>query len=871
MQITKPQCLGLSFRPMEYRKRFGLCVSGYLHVPFQQSEQGTLWGEQSMWNLITKEMETPLIDEGISKLTSEFLVHGYAYPTAERRDAVAVRARLGSTEKTLFAFGDRWWDGKTVSAPQPFERMAIEWKNAYGGPDFPQNPVGKGRAEIDGVRWLPNLELPDSRLKTADQVIEPAGFGMLDVMHPQRAALRGTYDDVWLKEHSPGFAPDLNWKYFNFAPQDQWISGTLRGDEEFELENLHPTRPHIRGNLPGLRVRAFVGRKPAAGDASGARMREVSMQLTTVWFFPHAERMVLVYHGLTEALEDDAGDIHQLLGAVERLGEQHRKSDEHYLAALERRSVGPDAILYALCDTDFLPEGLDAADPSMEAQQASMKPEGLKEDAELRRAQVDVAMAQDLVRSRGQDPDALGIKMPQREKPPTPQEMPAYVEKLRQQMEEQRWAAVEDMVTQAEKVVEAVQVMKQKKLDPAELVHRGPPKFTADAQLRELDDLHSRAGKSFDRAAVEPKLRLLEMSKRDDYRQSAHLQHPARPLTGEAALERRREIEFLLSRDFRRWPGMDLTGVDLSNLDLRGVDLTGAWMESVDLTHSNLSRAKLTGAVLAHANLRSALLIRADLTKANLGSARLERTVFDQANLTETNFMRADIKKADFRGARMPSAQLLESRWAGADLSRAAMAGQIFYKLDLKGCEFADAQLANCNFIECDLTGIDFRGADLSSASFVTCAANGAIFASAKMSGVVFVQNTTLKGADFSAAVLNGANLGECDLTGARLVRAVLDEANLGRANLSACDARLAKAKGALLRKAVLCHANLSDVDFNGAILHNADLRGADLRGAHLFNADLSRVVLDTHVRLEGAVMERARTYPRHRPAAAPA
>ena len=120
MHIIKPQSLGILFRPMEYRKRFGVCVSGYLYVPLEHKEQPSLWREQSMWKFLSAEMKVPLIDEGIAKLTSEFLVHGYAYPDGKGLNAVAARARLGATEKTLLAFGDRYWDGSSPTRPAPF-------------------------------------------------------------------------------------------------------------------------------------------------------------------------------------------------------------------------------------------------------------------------------------------------------------------------------------------------------------------------------------------------------------------------------------------------------------------------------------------------------------------------------------------------------------------------------------------------------------------------------------------------------------------------------------------------------------------------------------------------------------------------------
>ena len=174
MLPLKPKQLGFFFKPVEYRKRFGMSISAYLHVPFAHSEGGTLWGEQSLWAFLGSEMEVPMIDEGVSKLTSEFLVHGSAYTQPDQRHAVAVRATLGGVSKTVLAFGDRYWDGKTISAPAPFERMPLQWSKAYGGPDFPANPQGKGRVAEEGLRWLPNLEHPASRIQTPDQAVVPA-------------------------------------------------------------------------------------------------------------------------------------------------------------------------------------------------------------------------------------------------------------------------------------------------------------------------------------------------------------------------------------------------------------------------------------------------------------------------------------------------------------------------------------------------------------------------------------------------------------------------------------------------------------------------------------------------------------------------
>lgn len=863
MHVIKPQSLGLSARPMEYRKRFGLCVSGYLHVPFAQAPRGTLWSEQSMWNFLAAEMAQPLIDEGIAKLTPEFLVHGNAYATAERPNAVAVRARLGETEKTVLAFGERHWDGGKASAPLPFERMPLAWTQAYGGDGFAPNPQGRGRSLVDGVRRLPNLEMPSSRLHGPDDVIVPAAFGPLDVMHPQRAALRGTYDDAWLKEHAPGFAPDLDWKYFNLAPKDQWLGAPLRGDEAFALENMHPSKPLIDGKLPALAVRAFANYAITSdgGNSAGHKLREIPMRLTTVWFYPHAERMVLIFQGLAEVSEDDASDVSHLIGGVERLGEA--KPAPHYLEVLAKRQDGKRAAVQALNDADLLPDTLDTVDPETERTQSLMRPDGLREEAQYRRGEIDVEMARDELRAQGKDPDALGVRMPPREKRPTAAELPAYLERIEKEMEKQQWAAVEDAVTQLENALAFAQKVGR---IPPDLVHRGPPTYRASAQLVEIEKGFALGDKSFDKSTMAQQLAQQELALHMDYLKNAHMQPPAHALQGERGIQARREIEWLLGRGIRVLPGIDLTGVDLSRLDLSGVDFSGAWLESANLEGANLSGANLRAAVLAHANLGNVIAIGANFQAANLGRARLGGAVFDKAKFSGTTLTHCNLAQTQLREAELNNVDLLHTTWGLADWSSFIGGGLLFYKLDLKGLVLAEAHLTSCNFIECDLEGVDFRGAQLTSASFVACRADRSNFAGARLAGATFAQKTSLAGADFTQADLQGANLGECRLDGARLVRARLDGANLSMARLEGCDARLASAQGALLRKAGLARTNLAGANFKEALLPRADLRGADLRNANLFGADLARVQLDADVRLEGALLQRARTYPRLTP-----
>lgn len=853
MQVTKPQALSLSTRPIEYRKRFGLCVTGCLHVPFTQEKHGSLWGEQSMWNFLSKEMVTPLIDEGVAKLTPEFLVHGNAYSTVERPNAGAARVRLGDKEKTILVFGDRYWDGGRVTAPKSFKSMPIEWQRAYGGKDFDANPLGKGRGETEGVNWLPNLELAHSRILKPNQTVMPAGFGQLDVMHPQRKKYQGTYDASYLKEHSPGFVPDMDWRYFNMAPEDQWMDKPLRGDEPFLLENLHPTQSRIDGKLPGLRARVFASYGLAAG---GTKLKEIPLRLTTVWFFPHAERFILLFQGLAEVGTDDGSDVVGLLGAVERLGQT--KSDEHYRKVLDLRSDAKMGGIHSLRDSDLLPDDIDICDPDLEEAKKAFATDSLQANAQFLRAQTEVAMAREQVRSMGEDPDAMGIKMPIREQPPTGDKLAAYMEKQLKEAEKQQWNALEDVLDQMEK---ALTFATEHKIDLAQLQHRGPPLYNAETQLQLLQESNQAVAK--DGSTVYAKLIKIEGAEKLGYLQAAHEQPKVPPMTKAQSASIRAEMVLASSKGFRYFEGLNFTGADLSELDLRGCNFAGAWLESVNFSKSNLSGADFSYAVLAHANFTDAIAVGGKFAGANLGRATLTGAIFDDTMLENATLMYCNFAQTHLRRAKLSHAQLLNTSWGKADWTGVIATGQTFYKLDLQGVVLAEANLAGCTFVECNLCSLDLRGANLQGSTFVTCKLDKALIQSAAAKGTVFVKGCTLISADFSQADFGGCNFGESDMTGIRMVKTVLDGANLSKAKVSDSDWRLSSAKGTLMRKTNMRGALLAGVNFQDAILHHADLRGADMRNCNLFAADMSRVKLDGDVKFDGALLKRARTWPR--------
>ncbi len=314
--------------------------------------------EQDLWQTIPDRLDSgAVLDQGMPKPVGEVLVTGSCFaPKDEKINASRVSLRVGDLHKSLYVFGNRYWTNVdrpmgNVTEPELFSEMALSYENAFGGKDFNRNPSGKGIHPVQmptgEIRIpLPNIENPDHMIANREDRPGPAGFGPLDMIWPQRMSKTGTYDDKWQKERWPYFPDDMNYEFFNTAPEDQFIPGFFKGGEEVLLENMHPDLPSIRSHLPRLRPRCFVTKykdlKPAREKEE--IFQEVKTHLDTVHFFPEILRGVAMYRGTTEILDDEYADVIRIFIATEKQ-DQEPESAEYYLEAQKKaadRSVPID-------------------------------------------------------------------------------------------------------------------------------------------------------------------------------------------------------------------------------------------------------------------------------------------------------------------------------------------------------------------------------------------------------------------------------------------------------------------------------------------------------------------------------------------------
>ena len=894
MKVIKPGALGILTRCYERERQFHMGVSVLAFIPLGVDELGPiLLGEIDMWKFTAVALGGGVLDAGIPKARSEFLVVSKAYaPGGKPQPAFSARAQVGGLTKEAEVHGDRIWRDRFATRAQPITEMPLDWAHAYGGPGSARNPLGKGHAEAEDQLWpLPNIEAPDRRIVSQRDRPEPICFGPIDITWPQRNSLAGTYDQDWLENLFPGFARDIDWGIHSIAQRDQQREGAWAGGESFRFDNMHPTRI-ISGALPRIRARVFISRSHTLGQPRPsfnavreaarrppAGLEEVDLALQTLWFFPDAERAVLIWQGSTRVAEEDGADVVHLLVAGEH--QDRPKPREHYSAALAARLDPEWGSLASLAEHELLPEDLASlTDQPPDEDQQLCATEGLGGQNLHRRMVRETQKARDIIAAEGLDPDIHGPAMPSPSPPPpSPREVPGLVKKLQSDAKLKQ--------AECEALVAAKKAEAERDVDDARIPgfdgkalreemnakQVGPPKFSAAAQRASLEAIAMECRRNgFIADEVEDMLadramytqwQEAERSMFDSYRLMAHHQDPA-PRTAPELREPTRERIRRAIAEREDFATLNFTGADLRGMDLRGADMTGAFLESADLGGADLRGCKLGRAVLAHADLTGTRLDGAVLERANLGKAIAARTVFagadmraailvetrldgvdlQRANITGAQLLRAHFDRVDARGLVGDKLNFLEVKFSSANFAGAALSGSNFIKLDLNGSSFAGATLEACTFVECEAPRIDFTGANLNNARFV----NGCMLDGAQMSGASLknanLRGTSLEAANLRMAVLDGADLCECNLARARLYRAVAVGARFDVADL---------------RGAELLSANLMD-----ASLARAAIYGADIRGANLHGADMARVRRDADVSLDQALMTKVRVHPRH-------
>lgn len=844
MKIIKPTSLGILTRAYRAGGREHLGVA--IPVMVTLSETPRLVSESELWNMAGEELMAYTLDAALPKPHAEFLVSARAYGKyCDHSQACHVGIRFAGVEKHLRVSGDRYWNGDRATAARPFESLPIDWPLAYGGTGYPDNPAGRGFdggfAEDETPRPLPNIEYAASSISSRGQHVAPAAFTPIQADWPLRSALYGQLDQQWLEQDCPGFPRTMDRRYFNVAPPDQQLPAhtALPDGAAYEITRMHPEREVMTGILPALRARCFIQRLQE--DA----LTEVPMRLTTAWFIPHRERVVMIFHGLADIAEFDAQDVACLLVAAE--SHEAPRSVAHYRHVFDLRMDGKRGALHALRDSDLLPASMlaraDSKSETNPAESANTLQRNLLRQARLQ-AERAATTTQGMGAHLALDAFAATQTPPH---PPRLDELAEFVQH-REQLAEQQFAELETTRRQIE--------AKHAARGPQASARRGPPKLSLDG----TNSPH------LNRADMQQSVRAADQKLRQTYLHTAHHQEAA-PRLDPAAARAVRERVAAMHANGESLAGLDLTGADLSGMRLPGALLAGALLESADLTGADLTGAALSAAVLVRATLSRATFVGTRLDNANLSLAHCENTDFSDATLDGSLFERTQFQRCKLPRASIQRAQFKHCRFDTVDFSETTLSDLVFLEQVFHDVDFSKARIRKLTFVQCQIERARFSEADIAGFGLVETIANGIQFDRATLGKACFVKDTVLHPADFTQATLSEVNLRQTNAKGARFNGARASQCDFSDARLHAADLQDMKLANGYMVRTDLSGANLARADLIGVTLRRANLRGANFCEANLFRANLAETLTDRATQFDGAYLEQAVLRPLARPA----
>jgi uncharacterized protein YjbI with pentapeptide repeats len=872
------------------------------HFSFQEKHYFTasvLWGfnlqtgepvlEQDLWLAIGDMIgKSELFDAGMPKANAELLVQGSCYaPDGEAVNASRVSVSLGSIKKEFMVFGDRQWIkglgvGWGVSDPVKFTEMPISYSNAFGGQNYAANPVGKGIDEVDisgeQLVSLPNLEYSNDLIGSPGDKPRPASLNRIDMMCEQRMSKAGTYDQRYIETRMPGFPDDFNYDYFNDAAKDQQIEGFFKGDEHYEIRNMHSQHALIKGQIPSVYGRAFVNHQ--VNDE--IVFKEIPTQLDTLWLFPGSELGVMIHRGTLEINEDDAADIKQILVANENTSDTPR-SAEHYKNELALRTNLAEAYKYAFYTVPLIPEGMTCGFKVMEDKSdfpyEQLASSNLKNHSDLKQQEAEVSTQQQFDKMKEQysedsperqkiddmikqleaakvNPPELGTEekaikaitekiVPMMKDDPTKPDMTRlnlkaidelkdYMDGLKSKKDAEIKKTLLEQIEEIKKFdVEGETSPQVKQLENLLVTMTLPPilpRIDVEGILKHLKDQNDEIEKQL---LVMQSMGLPEeqLSKTKQALNTAEIEKRGREdldkandsyRLGAHGIEQARsphegqeeDIRVALLSAFKS--GRKTARGDYAFVDLSDQDLTG-----IDLSGSYLEYANLTNTNLSNANLSKAILSHAILNNTNLSNTNLT-----DANLGSIHFEGTVISDSDLTGATLSKSTIANTRFERCKMAE---------KMDM----FLETKFDNARFIECDLRKNVFIDAEIDKCSFTGSDLTESNFVNPKMAAVNF-SNAILTSVNFVNAQGSGAKFENASMKNARflsescLSNTNFQHANLSEANLMGCNLQNAKFSGATLFKTEFGGADLTKADLGKTNAVQAQFAKANLTDAHL-------------------------------------
>lgn len=849
MKVIKPMKLGILHKTYTFKFRHYSVIAPI--VFFRVDPEDKLFAEgvnpkaevlpeNLQWPLIQEALGNDILDMVMPKPTGEVLIAGKAFNPNPETSQFQTLFEVGDVHKALKLHGKREWTkrfmglGYTKSEAEPVAEVELSMENAFGGEGFDDNPVGKGfyQDKKDKQLLLAPIEDLDAEVKSIKNRPAPAGFGQLPITHSQRAKFNGNYNDKkWLEEHFPALAPDTDMRLFQAARTDQQCEGYLEGDEPYVLSNLHPEQSIISGQLPDVRVRAFITRGEV--DLAAVATEEVELNLDTLWFFPNQEIGALIYHGQIEVTDPDGLDVSHLMLAYENQSDEPRNT-EYYQSVLKERIDPETAMLVAAEESQLCPV-------KPEEQLASEQQEIEEEEAEQA-----AIMAEQQEQAIEDIKAANGGKLPADFKMPPPPKPPKVLvskkaiargdfnikalmaeAKEQQKQAEQQKAALEAEMAPQLKQIDALKT----NADPAKLAET-TKKVPLSEQVSAMKGMADES-KDID---IPPE----KMAEIQELQEQAS-QYTIAPLSewpeDELAQEKRAVFVAALEAG-ENMSHRDWSGCDLSELDLSGIEMTCCNLENCNLENTAFVGCDLRKTGFAGAKLISTNFTGANLEEANFSSTIGYQNIFTNANLNKCLFVKSCLPQSQMQNCDLTGANFMEADFSKSQFSVSKLNNASFINSQLSDCDFDQINATMLSFMQSDLTLSRWNKAKIERSAFLECPMPVSNLAQVNLVKCQFSGKSGMDGSQLSLAQLSQCGLRRISAQKIIARNTVFDQCDMGDSQFQNSDFIGAQLIQTVLSDSDFEHCKFTSASFYTSLMRKTQLTHCELTNSNFLDAD---------------------------------
>ncbi len=163
----------------------------------------------------------------------------------------------------------------------------------------------------------------------------------------------------------------------------------------------------------------------------------------------------------------------------------------------------------------------------------------------------------------------------------------------------------------------------------------------------------------------------------------------------------------------------DLTGANLTGADLTGACLEDALFENANMQKTILNNVNAENAIFSETNLTEATLINSLLQGADFSKCLLDKTNFQGADLSEASVEGATGKQVNMAETNLTELRASNGcNFSQGSFRQATGKESIWAKAILTGSDFTYSQMEGADFSSADLTGANLSAANMKFARF---------------------------------------------------------------------------------------------------------------------------------------------------------